>query len=96
MGISTILAGFCVACLLRAIGYWMRIFKAEGTDSVFIDHFPLVFHLGILEHEAIKGVVIVVSIRFCAPRATHFSDFGITLLFRGCIFVRCGLLIWET
>ena len=79
MGISTILAVSYIACLLWAIRYWMGVCKAEGTDSVFIDHFPLVLHMGILKHEAIERVVIVVAIRFCAPRAMHFCNFGVTL-----------------
>ena len=88
MGISTILAVSYIACLLWAIRYWMGICKAEGTDTVFIDYFPLVLYMGILKHEAIQGVVVVIPVRFCAPRTPHFSDFGITLLFWGDISVR--------
>ena len=54
MGISTILAGSHIACLLGAVGYWMRICKAQGTDSMFVDHFPLVLYVGVLKHEAIR------------------------------------------
>ena len=93
MGISTILAGSHIACLLGAVGYWMRICKAQGTDSMFVDHFPLVLHVGILEHKAIQGVVVVIPVLFCAPRTPYFSDLGITLLFWGKISVRCWLLI---
>ena len=93
MGISTVLTGFYVACLLRAIGYWMRICKAQGTDSLFIDYFPLVFYVGILEPEAIEGVVIVVAILFCAPRTSYFSILGVTLGFWSGISVRRGLLM---
>ena len=70
MGISTILTGFNVACLFRAAGYWMRICKAQGTDSMFVDHFPLVLYMGVLKHEAIKGVVVVVTICFYAQRTS--------------------------
>ena len=60
---------------------------------MFVDHPPLVLYVGILKHEAIQGVVVVIPVRFCAPRTPHFSDFGITLLFRGGVSVGCGLLI---
>ena len=88
MSISTILAVSYIACLLWATGYWMKICKAKGTDSMFVDHLPLVLHVGILKHEAIQGVVVVITVRFCAPRTPHFSDFGITLLFWAEISVR--------
>ena len=96
MGMPTFLAASYVACLLRAIGYWVRICKAQGTNSLFVDHSPLVLYVGILEHKAIQGVVVVIPVRFCTPRTPYFSDFGITLLFWGCIFARCGLLMLET
>ena len=81
MGISTLLAVSYVACLLRAVGHWMRIYEAQGANSLFIDHSPLVFHMGVLKHEAIERVMTVIAIRICAPRATHLSNFGITLQF---------------
>ena len=93
MGISTILAVSYLACLLWATGYWMKICKAKGTDSMFVDHLPLVLYVGVLKHEAIKGVVVVVTICFCAPRTTHFVDLGVTLWFWGGVSVGCGLLI---
>ena len=79
MGISAFLAASYVACLLWAVGHWMHIYEAQGANSLFIDHSPLVFHMGVLKHEAIERVMIVVAIRFCAPRAMHFCNFGVTL-----------------
>ena len=93
MSISTILAGSHIACLLGAVGYWMRVCKAQGTDPMFVDRFPLVLYMGVLKHGAIKGVVVVVTICFCAPRTTHFVDLGVTLWFWGGVSVGCGLLI---
>ena len=79
MGISTLLAVSYFACLLGAVGHWMRIHEAQGANSLFIDHSPLVFHMGILKHEAIQGVVVVIPVRFCTPRTPYVSDFDVTL-----------------
>ena len=48
---------------------------------MFIDHFPLVFHVGILEHDTVERVVIVITLLFGTPGTAYFGDAGASLSF---------------
>ena len=37
---------------------------------MFVDHLPLVLYVGVLKHKAIKGVVVVVTVRFYVQRTS--------------------------